>query len=146
VPDWLRDVLIAVGAFVGGKTVNGISEQMREGRELRRGVDRLTLAVEAVSSDLKEIRSDINGQVAGLKTEIHDQVTGLRHEVHSHIRQQEAQLSSVEARVESTSSRIDALSSGVGLLTGPGLSPRMRAKMRLDQEMGCIQPLGEGET
>ena len=143
VPDWLRDSLIAVGAFIGGRAVNGVAEQMKEGRELRRGVDRLTAAVEGVSGDLRDIRSEIHGQVAGLKIEIHDQVAGLRQELHGHKMQQEARFSSIEDRVDATAGRIDALSAGAGFTTGPLISPAARARLRLNQEMGCYHPAGE---
>ena len=141
-PDWLRDTLLAIGAFIGGRAVNGISEQMKEGRELRRGVDRLTTAVETVSSDLRSIRGEIHGQVSGLKIEIHDAVTGLRSELHNHQAQQEARLGNIEERIDLTGARIDALSTGAGLLTGPV----NRARLRLNQEMGCYHPAGEGTT
>lgn len=130
VPDWLRDTLLAIGAFIGGRAVNGISDQMKEGRELRRGVDRLTTAVESVSSDLRNIRS-----------EIHNQITGLRDELHTHQAQQESRLGNIEERIDMTGARIDALSTGAGLLT----RPMSRARLRLSQEMGCYHPAGEGD-
>lgn len=145
-PDWIRDVLIALGAFVGGRAVNGVAEQMKEGRELRRGVDRLTTAVEGVSSDLRDIRAEIHGQVAGLKVEIHDQVNGLRQELQGHKMQQEARFGAIEDRVDTTAGRIDALSAGAGFATGPLISPAARARLRLNQEMGCYQPAGEDTT
>jgi len=132
-PDWLRDVLIALGAFVGGRAANALGSQIQEGRELRRGVDRLTTAVEGIGTDLRDIRSEIHGQVAGLKVEIHDQVAGLRSELHTHVQQQEARFNAVDGR-------IDALSSGMNMLTGPASLPQRRTRMRLDQEMGCYHP------
>ena len=139
-PDWLRDVLIAAGAFVGGRTVNGISEQMKEGRELRRGVDRLTIAVEKVSEDLRNIRNEIHGQVAGLKVEIHEQVGGLREELHTHQVQQEVRFGNIEERMDATSSRIDALSA-----RSVAMGERRRQASRLNQEIGCYQ-LAEGDA
>jgi hypothetical protein len=102
-------------------------------------VDRLTTAVEGIGADLRDIRSEIHGQVAGLKIEIHDQVAGLRSELHNHVQQQETRFNAVEGR-------IDALSSGVGLLTGPSTEPFRRARMRLDQELGCLHPAMGDET
>lgn len=138
-PDWLRDVFLAVAAFIGGRAVNGISEQMREGRELRRGVDRLTTAVENIGSDLRSIRSEIHSQVSGLKVEIHEQVSSLRDELHAHQAQQESRLGNIEERIDLTGARIDALSAGAGFFTGP--PPRGRA--RLDMERSCYRPAGE---
>lgn len=144
-PDWLRDTLLALGAFIGGRAVNGIGEQMREGRELRRGVDRLTSAVEGIGADLREIRGEIHGQVAGLKVEIHEQVTGLRNELHNHVQQQQAKFDAVENRIDATAARIDAISTGAGLLTGP--QPYRQARLGLNEEMGCYEPLGhDGAT
>lgn len=140
-PDWLRDALIALGAFVGGRAVNGISEQMREGRELRRGVDRLTTAVENLGGDLKDIRGEIHHQVAGLKVEIHDQVSGLKTELHGYKLEQEARVSSIEERVDAIGGRIDQLS-----CRGMAVQPVFQmppGRLRLNQEMGCYQPLGE---
>lgn len=135
-PDWLRDIGIAIGAFIGGRAVNAVGEQMKEGRELRRGVDRLTQAVETVSSDLRDIRGEIHNQVAGLKVELHDQVSGLRYEIANHKAEN-------DQRVNSIDSRIDALSSGVGLLTGPAVRAVRPPFSRLDQERGCYPLMGE---
>lgn len=99
-PDWLRDALIAVAAFIGGKAVNAAGEQVRAGNELRRGVDRLAVAVEAIGADLREIRSEIHHQVAGLKVEIHDQVSGLRQELHAHQVTQETRLAALNQRID----------------------------------------------
>lgn len=142
-PEWLRDVLIGLGAFVGGRAVNGISDQMKEGRELRRGVDRLTTAVENIGSDLKDIRHEIHGQVAGLKVEIHDQVGSLRQELHGYKLQQEARLGCIEERIDATSARMNGLSCGgiplsVPLSAYPPIPP---GRKRLNQEMGCYEPL-----
>lgn len=109
-PDWLRDVLIALGAFVGGRAANYWGEQINEGKELRRGVDKLTTAVEGIGADLRDIRGEIHGQVAGLKMEIHDQVAGLRQELHGHTMQQEARIKGIEDRIDCTNGRIDQLS------------------------------------
>lgn len=140
-PDWLRDVLIALGAFVGGRAANAVGEQMKEGRELRRGVDRLTTAVENLGGDLKDIRNEIHGQVAGLKVEIHDQVSGLKAELHGYKLQQEARVANIEERVDAIGGRIDQLSCR-GIPMAPIFQPSGRA--RLNQEMGCYSPLGEG--
>jgi hypothetical protein len=137
-PDWLLNTLLALGAFVGGRTVNAVGEQMKEGRELRRGLDRLTIAVEGVGTDLREIRGEIHHQVAGLKVELHDQVGGLRNELARHKAESEQRVSSIDAR-------IDALADG---RTGrPLMSARGHANpnLRLAQEMGCWRPEYGGE-
>lgn len=141
-PDWLRDTLLALGAFIGGRAVNGIGEQMREGRELRRGVDRLTSAVEGIGADLREIRGEIHGQVAGLKAEIHEQVSGLRTELHGYQMQQESRIANIEDRIDATNSRMDTLSS-----KGNPMAWMPPPRTRLNQEMGCYEPLGhDGAT
>lgn len=98
--EWLRDLLLAIAAFFGGRAANVISDQMKAGAELRRGMDRLAVAVESISVDLKDIRGEIHGQVAGLKVEIHDQVAGLRQELHGYKMQQEARVSNIEERID----------------------------------------------
>jgi len=105
VPDWLLNTLLALGAFIGGRTVNAVGEQMKEGRELRRGLDRLTIAVEGVGTDLREIRGEIHTQVAGLKVELHDQVGGVRHELARHKTETELRASSIDARIDALADR-----------------------------------------
>lgn len=144
VPEWLRDVLLAIGAFIGGRAVNSIGEQIKEGRELRRGVDRLTIAVENLGGDLKDIRDEIHGQVAGLKIEIHDQVAGLRSELHGYQIQQDNRISSIEAQAASTAARIDQLScKGMQIPQVAWIPQVPPSRARLNQEMGCYHPLGE---
>jgi hypothetical protein len=146
-PDWLRDVLIGVGAFVGGRAANVLGNQIQEGREMRRGFDRLTTAVEGIGADLKEIRGEIHNQVAGLKVEIHDQVSGLRLEIRDHKREADARIGEINGRMEGVNGRIDALAAGMGATVGPLISARARAKLRLNQEMGCSEPaFGPEET
>jgi hypothetical protein len=138
-PDWLLNTLLAIGAFVGGRTVNAVSEQMKEGRELRRGLDRLTIAVEGVGTDLREIRGEIHHQVAGLKVELHDQVGGLRSELAAHKAESEHRVSSIDARIDRLAERDGAM---------PLMSPRGRANLnlRLAQEMGCWRPATGDES
>jgi hypothetical protein len=122
-PDWLRDVLLAVGSFFGGRAANVLGAQINEGREMRRGLDRLTTAVESIGSDLRDIRGEIHSQVAGLKVDLHEQITGVRNELHTTRIEAEVRLRTIEDRVDTTNGRIDAISSARGLLTGPSRSP-----------------------
>jgi hypothetical protein len=122
-PDWLRDVVIALGSFFGGRAANVLGAQINEGREMRRGLDRLTTAVESIGSDLRDIRGEIHSQVAGLKVDLHEQIAGVRQELHSTKLESEVRLRTIEDRVDSTNGRIDALSSASGLLTGTGRRP-----------------------
>ena len=126
-PDWILNTALALAAFIGGRTVNAVGEQMREGRELRRGFDRLTIAVEGIAVDLREIRGEIHNEVAGLKSELHDQVGGLRHELASHKSETELRASSIDARIDALADR-------------QAVRPLNGVNMRLDQEMGCWQP------
>ena len=132
-PDWLVNTLLALGAFIGGRTANAVGEQMKEGRELRRGLDRLTIAVEGVGTDLREIRGEIHHQVAGLKVELHDQVGGLRSELAAHKAEAEQRVSSIDARIDALADR---------QTMGPLMSARGHAglNLRLAQEMGCYHP------
>lgn len=141
-PEWLQTIIVAIGSFLGGRVVNSIGDQMKEGRELRRGVDRLTTAVENIGADLREIRGEIHGQVAGLKVEIHDQVSGLRSELHNHVQRQQGQFEAMESRIDATAARIDALSAGSGVFTGPQSLGRGQGRLRLNQELGCYELLG----
>ena len=97
-PEWLRDLIIAIGSFLGGRALNVIGAQINESREMRRVMDRLTTAVESIGSDLRDIRGEIKAQVAGLRGEIH----GTKIEAESRLR-------TIEDRVDNTNGRIDAL-------------------------------------
>jgi hypothetical protein len=115
-PDWMRDVLIALGSFFGGRAANVLGSQINEGREMRRGLDRLTTAVESIGSDLRDIRGEIHSQVAGLKVDLHEQISGVRQELHSSKVESEARLRTIEDRVDSTNGRIDALAASENIL------------------------------
>jgi hypothetical protein len=108
-PEWVREVVIGLAAFVGGKAVNAAGEQIKEGRELRRGVDRLAIAVESISKDLREIRGEIHDQVSGLKTEMHEQVGAMLVELNNYKAENETRMQRIESRIDQTGQRVDRL-------------------------------------
>lgn len=126
-PDWLRDIVIAIGAFIGGRAINAVGESVKRGQDLQRSVDRLTMAVEHIGTDLR-----------GIKAEIHDQVGGVKHELHEHKQEQELRMSGIEDRVDGVSQRVDALSTATGWHID---SPQERRRLqRLRIERGCFRP------
>ena len=131
-PDWLRDVLLALGAFVGGRSINAVTEAHKDRLQMRDCVTRLAIGVESISGDLREIRTEINSQVSGLKIEIHDQVSGLKGELHEQQQSHEQRMEGVEIRIDGVNQRIDTLSTSDG-----GLRPSLRRANRLAWEHGC---------
>jgi hypothetical protein len=104
-PDWLRDVAIALGSFFGGRAANAIGAQVSEGREMRRCLDRLTAAVENIGGDLKDTRGEIHEQGVMFRDELHKQ-----NEIH------EKRLNALETRIDGVNSRIDALAASENIL------------------------------
>lgn len=132
-PDWLRDVLLALGAFVGGRSINALTEAHKDRIQLRDSVTRLAIGVESISGDLQNIRGEISKQVGDLKTEIHDQVSGLKSELHTQQANHDRRMEGVEIRIDGVNARIDALAaSGDVFLSRPS-----RLSDRLAWERGC---------
>jgi hypothetical protein len=104
-PDWMRDVLIALGSFFGGRAANVLGSQINEGREMRRCLDRLTAAVENIGGDLKDTRNEIHEQGVMFRDELHKQ-----NQIH------EKRLENVETRIDSVNQRIDALAASENIL------------------------------
>lgn len=132
-PDWLRDALLALGAFIGGRSINALAEARKDRIQLRDSVTRLAIGVESISTDLRDIRGEINAQVGALKAEIHDQVSGLKSELHQQQANHDRRMEGVEVRIDGVNARIDALASANNtILTRPARMPD-----RLAWEMGC---------
>ena len=142
VPDWLRDALLALGAFVGGRSVNALTEAHKDRLQLRDSVTRLAIGVESISGDLRDIRGEIHKQVGELKAEIHDQVSGLKAELHQQQENHERRMEGVEVRIDGVNSRIDALAASDGIL----LSRSTRGIDRLAWERGCPPKQPEAGT
>ena len=110
-PEWLREVVLAVGAFFGGKAINAISEARKDRLQLRDSVTRLAIGVESISGDLRDIRGEIHKQVGELKMEIHDQVSGLKGELHQQQQNHDQRMLGMEGRIDGVNQRVDALAS-----------------------------------
>jgi Sec-independent protein translocase protein TatA len=134
-PEWLRDVVLALGAFLGGRVTNGVGGMVRRGAELRTSVDKLTYAVENVGGDLKEIRSEMRRQGEDIKQEFHQQLQGLRQEMHANRTYTEQRLENIEIRVDGVGQQVVAMAAASEVLIN-----RPRTKHRLDYEMGCAPP------
>jgi hypothetical protein len=116
VPDWLRDALLALGAFIGGRSLNALSDAQKDRIHLRDSVTRLAIGVESIGTDLRDIRGEINTQVGALKIEIHDQVSGLKAELHQQQLNHDQRMAGVEVRIDGVNQRIDAIAASDGIL------------------------------
>jgi hypothetical protein len=132
-PEWLREAVLAIGAFFGGKAINALGEAHKDRLQMRDSVTRLAIGVESISGDLRDIRGEIHKQVGELKLEIHDQVSGLKAELHQQQQNHERRMEGVEVRIDGVNQRIDALAASDGIL----LNRPLRGADRLAWERGC---------
>lgn len=133
-PEWLRDVILGLGAFVGGRTINAWGEARKERLAMRDSMTRLAIGVESISGDLRDIRGEIHKQVSELKVEIHDQVSGLKQELHQQQLNHDLRMEGVEGRIDGVNARIDAIASASeGLLINRATGRRSR----LEWERRC---------
>lgn len=144
VPDWLRDALLALGAFVGGRSINALGEMHKERVMMRDTMSRLALGVETISGDLKEIRGEIHAQVGNLKVEIHDQVSALKQELHAQQLSHERRVETIESRVDFVNSRVDSLTAAEGILINRGEGWKQRSRLQWEQACRPGQPSTEG--
>jgi hypothetical protein len=140
--EWLRDVLLALGAFVGGRSLNALTEAHKDRLQLRDSVTRLAIGVESISGDLRDIRGEINKQVGELKVEIHEQVSGLKAELHQQQANHDQRMAGVEMRIDGVNTRIDAIAASEGVLISRPRPPGSR----LEWERRCppMAPEEEG--
>jgi len=115
-PEWLREVVLGLAAFVGGRSVNAWAESRKERLVRRDSMTRLALGVDSISGDLREIQGEIHKQVGELKAEIHDQVSGLKQELHAQQLRHEQRMEGVEGRIDGINARIDAITASEGIL------------------------------
>ena len=135
-PEWLREVVLALGAFVGGRSINALGEAHKDRLQMRDSVTRLAIGVESISGDLQNIRGEIREQVSELKNEVHEQVSGLKAELHQQQLNHDQRMSGIEYRVDGVNQRIDALAASDGILT----NRVARSTNRLAWERGCPPP------
>lgn len=110
-PEWLRQVLIALGAFLGGQIVTTYKENVERSRTLHRSVDKLTDAVLHLGEDLR----------------------GIREEIKTHKQEQDERIERIEDRVEQNNRRIDSFISNNEKHVYTSRIPN-----RLAYEQGCI--------
>lgn len=115
-PEWLREAVLAIGAFFGGRAINAMGEAQKDRLQLRDSVTRLAIGVESISGDLRDIRGEIHKQVGELKMEIHDQVSGLKGELHQQQQNHDQRMLGMEGRIDGVNQRIDALAAAENVL------------------------------
>jgi hypothetical protein len=141
-PEWFREVLLGLAAFVGGRSINALSEARKERLVMRDSMTRLAIGVESISGDLRDIRGEIHKQVSELKVEIHDQVSGLKQELHQQQLNHDHRMSGVEGRIDGVNARIDAIAASEGLLITRPRAPGSR----LEWERRCRDSQTESDT
>jgi hypothetical protein len=125
-PEWFREALLGIAAFIGGRSLNAMGEARKERMQMRDSMTRLAIGVESIGGDLRDIRGEIHKQVGELKVEIHDQVSGLKQELHQQQINHERRMEGVEGRIDGVNSRIDALAASEGLLITKARTPGSR--------------------
>ena len=125
-PEWFREALLGIAAFVGGRSLNALGEARKGRVAMRDSMTRLAIGVESIGGDLRDIRGEINKQVSELKIEIHDQVSGLKQELHQQQINHELRMEGLEGRVDGVNARIDAIAASEGLLITKPTMPRSR--------------------
>lgn len=133
-PTWVSQILVALGAFIGGRAVTSVGERMQESRDLRRTVERLAIGVEAVPTQLAGLQGEIHR--VGARAEA--QMDRLTADVHEHLEQVDRRFSGMELRLDETARRIDGLAVPPPPPPPSFVEPRVR--LRLDQERRCWHP------
>jgi carbon monoxide dehydrogenase subunit G len=133
--------VLALGAFIGGRSINALSDAHKDRLQMRDSVTRLAIGVESISVDLREIRSEITTQVGALKVEIHEQVSALRQEVHTQQANHDRRMEGLEVRVDGVNQRIDTLAASTDVF----LSRPPRPASRTAWERGCLPPPPDSE-
>lgn len=136
-PPWLQQIVIAISAFAGGRIITSVGERMRESKELRRSVDKLTLAVEQVPQQLGQLQGEIHRGNARQEA----QLNALRTELHDHKVEQLARFNNIEERIEATTLRVDGLARSAPPPPPPwSPEPRVHSNLRVDREGRCLRP------
>jgi hypothetical protein len=125
--------VLALGAFIGGRSINALSDAHKDRMQMRDSVTRLAIGVESISGDLQNIRGEIRGQVSELKNEVHEQISGLKAELHQQHTNHDQRMSGIEYRVDGVNQRIDVLAASTEVF----LSRPPRPASRLAWERGC---------
>jgi hypothetical protein len=107
-PEWLREVVLALGAFVGGRSINALTDAHRERMMMRDTMTRLTIGIESISSDLHEIKGEVRTQASALREEM-----AARDVVH------ERRMHAMEWRIDGISARIDFIAPNTGPIMPP---------------------------
>ena len=96
-PEWVREIIVGLAAFVGGRSLNALGEAHRERVMMRDTMTRLTLSMESVAGDLSEIKGEVRTQASALREEM-----AARDIVH------ERRMHAMEWRIDGLNSRVDA--------------------------------------
>ena len=107
-PDWLRQLALAMGAFLFGRIWDGGASRLKEQGELKESFIRLTVAVEQIPQQINRLEAEIHR--VGARSDAH--LEALTKELASHKR-------SVENRLLAQDSRIDGLVEGRHQYHGP---------------------------
>jgi carbon monoxide dehydrogenase subunit G len=107
-PEWVREIVVGLAAFVGGRSLNALGEAHKERLMMRDTMTRLTIGVESISADMHEIKTEFRLQVSALKADFHE-----NQKLH------ERRMNAMEWRLDGISSRVD----GIAPYIGPAMPP-----------------------
>lgn len=128
-------VFSALGGTVLGIIVNSARDIGKNSATLKENMLRMTIAVEEIGKDLKDMQGEIATQVSSLRSELQSHIQGLRDELHNHKRDSDVRVARVETQVDEVNRRVDIIRA-----LPENAPPFVRGRMRLNQEMGCYQP------
>lgn len=101
--------MLALGAFIGGRSLNALGDAHKERLLMRDTMTRLTISIESISTDLHEIKSEVRTQVSILREEITKQVAEVKADLYEHQAVHERRMHAMEWRIEGVNKRIDAI-------------------------------------
>ena len=112
-PEWLREVVLGLAAFVGGRSINALSEARKERLAMRDAMTRLALAVESISTDLHEIKADVREQVGLLREDLNKQIAEVKASEYEYQMKNDRWMHAVEWRIDGINSRVDSIAANV---------------------------------
>ena len=107
--EWLREVVLGLAAFVGGRSINALSEARKERLAMRDAMTRLALAVESISTDLHEIKADVREQVGLLREDLNRQIAEVKASDYEYQIKNDRRMHAMEWRIDGINSRVDSI-------------------------------------
>jgi hypothetical protein len=108
-PEWGREIVVGLAAFIGGRSLNALGEAHKERLLMRDTMTRLTIGIESISVDLHEIKGEVRTQVSALREEITKQVAEVKADLYEHQVLHERRIHAMEWRIDGVHKRIDAI-------------------------------------